>query len=116
SKVDPARAKTEGEAAYADGLMTTSPGDDALLQKSLTGSDNNGLSIMSDWNEFRMSATMESVLKGYSDPRMPVYFCPSSKDGTFQGVRNGLTANQLGNAANSADANSHVGPRWASVN
>jgi len=116
SKVDPARAKTEGEAAYADGLMTTSPGDDALLQKSLTGSDNNGLSIMSDWNEFRMSATMESVLKGYSDPRMPVYFCPSSKAGTFQGVRNGLTANQLGNAANSADANSHVRPRWDSVN
>ena len=23
---------------------------------------------MSDWNEFRMSAAMESVLKGYADP------------------------------------------------
>ena len=30
SKVDPARAKTEAEAAYASGVMTDSPGDDAL--------------------------------------------------------------------------------------
>jgi hypothetical protein len=116
SKVDPTRAKAEGEAAYADGVMMSSPGDDAYIAKSLTGSDYNGLSIMSDWNEFRMSATMESVLKGYNDPRMPVYFCPSAKDGSYQGLRNGLTANQLGEAINAADANSHVGPRWASVN
>jgi len=115
SKVDPARAKTEGEAAYAAGVMTESPGDDAYLQKSDKGSDWNGLSIMSDWNEFRMSATMESVLKGYSDPRMPVYFCPTEKNGDYQGLRNGLTSDQLTIAVNKSDVNSHVGPRWAST-
>ena len=69
---------------------------------------------MSDWNEFRMSATMESVLKGYSDPRMPVYFLPAVKTGTFEGERNGLTSTQLENPTNLHDANSHAGPRWAS--
>ena len=114
SKVDPARAKTEAEAAVAAGTLTDSPGDDALVKRSLTGDDNNGLSIMSDWNEFRMSATMESVLKGYSDPRMPVYFLPAQKTGTYEGERNGLTSTQLTQAVNLHDANSHAGPRWAS--
>src|SRR5688572_9683783 len=60
SNVDPARAKTEGEKAAASGTLTTSPGDDALIPRTLKGGDGNGLSIM-DWNEFRMSAAMESV-------------------------------------------------------
>ena len=114
SKVDPARAKTEAEAAVADGVLTTSPDEDALVKRSETGQDYNGLSIMSDWNEFRMSASMESVLKGYSDPRMPVYFLPAQKTGTYEGERNGLTSTQLTQAVNLHDANSHVGPRWAS--
>jgi hypothetical protein len=114
SNVDPARAKTEAEAAVADGVMTTSPDDDALIQRSTKGDDGNGLSIMSDWNEFRMSASMESVLKGYNDPRLPVYFLPAVNTGKYQGLRNGLSVDQLGKDANKADNNSHVGPRWAS--
>src|SRR5882757_6280380 len=77
SKVDPARAKTEAEAAVAAGVMTASPGDDALIKRTTAGDDGNGLSIMSDWNEFRMSASMASVLKGYQDPRLPAYFLPT---------------------------------------
>jgi hypothetical protein len=126
SKVDPARAKTEAEAAVADGTLTTSPGDDAYVKRSVTGDDNNGLSIMSDWNEFRMSATMESVLKGYTDPRMPVYFLPTqasvaankadpSKPLLYDGLRNGLTATQQTQDVNKHEVNSHVGPRWSSL-
>ena len=112
SKVDPVRAKTEGETAVTSGVLTDSPGDDAYLSRSETGGDNNGLSIMSDWNEFRMSAAMESVLKGYQDPRMAEYFLPAVKTGTYEGLRNGLTATQQTEDINKADANSHVGPRW----
>ncbi len=112
SKVEPGRAKTEGETAVTSGVLTDSPGDDAYLKKSETGGDNNGLSIMSDWNEFRMSAAMESVLKGYQDPRMPEYFLPAVKTGTYEGLRNGLTSTQQTENVNKADANSHVGPRW----
>lgn len=121
SKVDPARAKTEAEAAYAGGVLTASPADDALIKRSTKGSDGNGLSIMSDWNEFRMSASMESVLKGYADPRISQYFLPAGATdvnpngtGTYEGLRNGLTATQLTQDANKATANSHVGKRWSS--
>ena len=115
SKVDPARAKTEAEAAVAGGVLTTSPDDDALVTRSTKGNDFNGLSIMSDWNEFRMSAAMESVLKGYNDPRTPTYFLPAVKTNTYEGVRNGLTSTQLTDPLNTADNNSHVGQRWTST-
>ncbi len=122
SKVDPARAKMEAEAAVASGAFTDSPGDDALIQKSLKGDDNNGLSRMSDWNEFRMSASMESVLKGYQDPRLSVYFLPDGAtkgnpagNGKYDGLRNGLTATQLTESPNSATANAKVGKRWSSA-
>lgn len=111
SKVDPARAKTEAEAAYADGVLTTSPDDDAYAQKSVR--DANRLSSMSNYNEFRMSASMESVLKGYADPRMAEYFLPAVNTGTYEGLRNGLSIDQLGLDINKVNANSHVGHRWA---
>jgi Susd and RagB outer membrane lipoprotein len=121
SKVDPARAKTEAEAAVAAGVMANSPAEDAYIQKSLKGADNNGLSIMSDWNEFRMSASMESVLKGYKDPRMGVYWLPAGASasnpkgtGSYEGLRNGLTSTQLTQPENLPTANSKVGKRWSS--
>lgn len=133
SNVDPTRAKTEGEKAAADGVMTTSPDDDALLKKSVVNGDVNGLSVM-DWNEFRMSSSMESVLKGYVDPRMPVYFNPTQNsidanleanggkynpdDLThpldFNGLRNGLTAADMAVPKNNYNENSRHGVRWNS--
>lgn len=120
SKVDPTRAKTEAETALAAGVMTASPGDDALIKRTTAGDDGNGLSIMSDWNEFRMSASMSSVLNGYEDPRLPVYFLPTFdiSNGTnhYQGLRNGQDKDTLGLPINSAEMNSHVGQRWSSAN
>ncbi|MGH2648104.1 MAG: SusD/RagB family nutrient-binding outer membrane lipoprotein [Ginsengibacter sp.] len=127
SKVDPATAKTEAEAAVADGVMTTSApitdptaqtsGDDAFVQRSAKGGpDGNGLQSMSDWGEFRMSASMASVLNGYQDPRLPQYFLPSLNTGLYSGVRNGLSVDQLGLAPNQSANNSHVGKRWSSTN
>lgn len=124
SKVDPTRAQSEAEAAVAAGVMTTSPADDGFIQRSSVGGDNNGLSIMSDWNEFRMSATMASVLKGYQDPRIVQYFLPTANSGNpipgifanYSGLRNGLSVDQLGEDKNLAAANSHQGARWASTN
>ena len=127
SKVDPARAKTEAEAAVAAGVMETTAaitdptamtsGDDALVTRSAVNNDGNGLQSMSDWNEFRMSATMASVLNGYNDPRLPVYFLPTLNSGTqYKGIRNGLSVDQQTQAANLAVNNSHVGARWSSSN
>lgn len=113
SNIDPARAKTEAEAAYAGGVFTTSPDDDTYAPRNTF--DINRLSQMSDWNEFRMSATMASILKGYDDPRISVYFIPAKNTGTYEGLRNGLSESQLGDPKNRPDANSHVGPRWSSL-
>jgi hypothetical protein len=114
SKVDKDRAQGIAEQAVKDGVFEVSPDDDALVQRSTKGGDGNGLSIMADWNEFRMSASMESVLKGYEDPRISEYFLPALKTGTYEGLRNGLTATQLGDDANKPDALSHAGLRWSS--
>ncbi|MGC1242012.1 MAG: SusD/RagB family nutrient-binding outer membrane lipoprotein [Chryseosolibacter sp.] len=134
SKVDPNRAKSEGEAAVASGVMTTSPDDDALILKSNVNGDINGLSVM-DWNEFRMSSAMESVLKGYDDPRMEVYFNPTLNSITaneeanggkynpddlahpleYNGMPNGLSSGQMALDLNKADANSRHGARWNSA-
>lgn len=124
SAANPQRAQTEAEAAVAGGVFEVSPDDDALVQRSVSGDDGNGLAIM-QWNEFRMSAAMESVLKGYEDPRMEEYYMPTkaSSDARatdpdapleYHGIRNGLTSAQLTNisGANLPDNNSQQGPRW----
>ncbi len=110
SNVDPAKAKTEAEAAIAGGVME-STADDALMYKTENGTDVNGLAGISVWNEFRMSAAMESTLKGYKDPRIGVYFQPTGS-GEFEGLRNGLTPTQLGDVKNLPGANSNIGTRW----
>ena len=109
SAVTPAVAKTQAEAAVAGGVMEA-VADDAYMVKS-EPNDFNGLSRISIWNEFRMSAAMESALKGYDDPRGKIYYQPTA-GGTLEGLRNGLTPGQLGDAANSNNATSNVGTRW----
>lgn len=123
SNVEPGFAQTEAEKAVAGGVMEESPTDDALVQRSLSGGDGNGLAIM-QWNEFRMSASMESVLKGYEDPRMTEYYLPYKKfygkepdqyNLAYDGIRNGLTSAQMAvkSGINKADSNSQQGPRWS---
>ncbi|MCP9237105.1 SusD/RagB family nutrient-binding outer membrane lipoprotein [Lewinella sp. JB7] len=111
SDVDPIRAQTEAEAAVASGVLED-PADDAYMSKTEAGTDVNGLAGISVWNEFRMSASMESALKGYEDPRIGVFFQPVDDSGEYNGLRNGLTPAQLGDPQNLAQANSNVGSRW----
>jgi len=114
SKVDPARAKTQAEKAVADGVMETND-DNAIFQTS--GNENTGgwnaLCIMLPWNEFRMSASMESVLKGYNDPRLSAYFQPAVNDGEYRGMRNGLSVVQISEPQRHYDNISTMSPRWA---
>ncbi len=111
SKVDPTRARTEAEAAVASGVMEEN-GQNALLLKSLDGNDTNGLAQVAEWNEFAMSSTIASYLKGYEDPRLGIYFQPSLNGEQFNSLRNGATATDLGVARNQAASNSNVGTYW----
>jgi hypothetical protein len=116
--------------------MTISPDDDALIQKSVVNGDVNGLSVM-DWNEFRMSSAMSSVLNGYADPRMGVYFNPTkvsldANEGApgnggkynpndlahplvYRGLQNGHSSGEMAHALNGADVLSRHGERWNSA-
>ena len=117
SKVNPARAKTEAEAAVAAGVFMNE-NDDALIQRSNETYDiSHHLSVMSEWREYSMSASMESYLKGYNDPRMMVWFAPTVNSvvaGTpeYRGVRNGLMPGDFNETKNKLDNNSIAGARW----
>jgi len=107
----PDEAKKQAEAAVAAGVMTD-VGASAWILKTLDGSDGNGLSRIASFNEFSMSATMASYLKGYNDPRLSVYFQPALTGGTFRGIRNGNTAVDQNKPQNTADQNSNIGSHW----
>ena len=111
SRVAPERAKAEAEAAVAAGVMTETS-HTAWLKRSLKGSDGYGLSNISSFNEFSMSSTMASYLKGYNDPRLKVYFQPSVGSGQYRGVRNGSTAVSINDPLNRPAQTSNIGTRW----
>ncbi|MCW8313401.1 SusD/RagB family nutrient-binding outer membrane lipoprotein [Sphingobacterium sp. InxBP1] len=115
SKIDPDKAKAEAEAAVASGVMINNEQNAAVL-KSLSGNDTNGLAQVAVWNEFSMSSTIASYLKGYEDPRLPIYFQPSLDGKVFNSVRNGATSTDLGNVRNQSRANSNVGTYWVKYN
>lgn len=93
---DPALAKTQAEKAIQDGVIESN--DQNALAMSSTDWKNNYTTI-TQWGEFRMSADMESILKGYKDPRVKNYFSPAQEpDPTddppgipfpYEGMRNG---------------------------
>ncbi len=106
SGVDAAMAKAEAESAVAGGLMNTNA-DDAFLK--VTANSLNPMAQTSAWNEFRMSAAMESVLKGYKDPRISKFFAPvAGTVDTYKGLRNGYSTVELGEKENTPSANSNV--------
>ena len=103
--VDPVRAQAEAEKAVAAGVIT----DNSLNAFVETDDVNrNPLETITDWGEFRMSATMESILEGYEDPRLPEYFAPavdgdSDGDGSpYEGLLNGQERASLEISQNSS--------------
>lgn len=111
SKVDPARAKQEAEAAILAGVMTTNA-QTATIERSLNGDDSNGLAFNAAGNEFSMSSTMASYLKGYQDPRLAIYFQPTVATSQFKGLRNGSSATAINLPGNRPAQTSNMGTRW----
>ncbi len=98
--VDAATAKTQCEKAITEGVMTSNA-DNGWLTTSTTFP--NPYNTISSWGEYRMSADMESICKGYGDPRITARFSPAkSPDNTddpagldfpYEGLRNGQSKN-----------------------
>lgn len=88
---DPALAKQEAEKAIAAGVMTDNT-QTANLSTSATS-----LNYLTRWtyiNPFTMSATSESILVGFGDPRLTVFWNQGGGrlggNKGYHGVRNGL--------------------------
>ena len=96
SKVDPVRAKTEGEKAMSDpgGLIMTNAEN---MMLSLQGNVFGPAVICYAWDDTRMSAAMESILIGYEDNRIHSYYRPvedpslvaDHPDWPYKGIRVG---------------------------
>ena len=91
-KVDAAKAQTEGEAALANAAGLLSSADDNFSID--IGSTIHPLNTISGaWGDIRMGAPMESILKGYNDPRLPKYFKPAEDSAVlhqYKGIRQGI--------------------------
>jgi hypothetical protein len=76
-KIDPTTAQAQAVKALgaAGGLMTT-PTDDAGISNS--GYHNPIGYIATSWTDISMGASLESILSGYSDPRLPVYYAQTT--------------------------------------
>ena len=93
---DAGLARTNAEKAVADGVIDMNS-DNAFVKTS--NNWRNGYTTITQWGEYRMSADMESILKGYQDPRVAEYFSPAvepdpSDDPAgisfpYEGMRNG---------------------------
>ena len=94
--VNPALAKTQADKAISDagGLITT---NDENFDLFLYGGIYKEARICFSWSDTRMSASMESILGGYEDPRVTAYFEPVKDlslvahhpDFPYLGIRNG---------------------------
>lgn len=89
SKVDPAKAKSEGEKALSQSLGVMVANDDGFF---VNGTLDHPLSVIDNsWGDIRMNASMESILSGYGDSRIGSYFDQSADyPGEYKGIRNGL--------------------------
>jgi hypothetical protein len=90
-KADPAKAKTEGEAALANsaGLLNSNADNFNVALGS-----NHPLNVMNnEWGDVRLGAPVESIMGGYADPRLPKYAEPAIDPvvaGQFKGIREGI--------------------------
>lgn len=85
--VEPELAKAEAEKAVAAGVMTQNTENANVLT---TANSLNFYAAITYIDEFRMSATMQSVLEGYQDPRITEYFDEAEDGGGYKGIRNGM--------------------------
>lgn len=112
SKVRPDLAKTEAEKAVNDSFGVIENNNDNFVVSTQTMK--NPLNILAyAYNDIRMSADMESIMKGLKDPRMKVFFSPATdKDqkinGNYIGIRQGINVVDKG----AREGYSNLGEAW----
>ncbi len=93
SLVDPVRSKTEGEKAV-------NAANGGVLEDGITGSysivptsTNPYFTMTNAWSDTRVAAPIETYLKGFQDPRLPLYALPATDPaagGQIKGIQPGI--------------------------
>jgi hypothetical protein len=86
SNVNPAKAKIEGEAAIASGVIESNA--DNIFYKA----DHPVKTYTGPWFDIKAGASLVSIMNGYNDPRRAQYL-HTTKTGTYQGIRLGTLVN-----------------------
>ncbi|MDW3652572.1 MAG: SusD/RagB family nutrient-binding outer membrane lipoprotein [Bacteroidia bacterium] len=113
---NPSKAQSEAEKAFSGGVMEVNA-DNAFM--ITTANSLNPYTTITNWGEFRMSALMESILKGYEDPRAGIMFSPAAsgdQDGDgflYEGLRNGQA--KVNKVPELNGNNSDIGQSWLPV-
>lgn len=92
SYVEPAKAQQLAEDAITSGYgFIEANADNAEIKGNTIFIVNNPIKwIQDDYEDIRMGASIESILKGYNDPRLTTLFVPSKRDGVYRGIRTGI--------------------------
>ncbi len=98
SDIQPAKAKTQAEAAVAAGVMQNNQQSAYFAVSSIT--PNNLNIVVGGWG-YKMTASMESLLLGYSDPRLQKWFSPGNT-GTYIGRPSGTLSSFFDEEKNKA--------------
>lgn len=98
SNIDPAKAKTEGEAALANtgGLLSIND-DNAFVNIGTNTHPVN--SISKSWGDINTGAPLACYLNGYNDPRVAKYILKATDAvvaGQYIGIRNGINIDAIG--------------------
>lgn len=87
---NPTLAQTEGEKSLAHSIgFLEEANDRAAITNDKVTLMNPLYEQAYNWNEERMSASMDSYMNGYKDPRLSKYFTTAS-DGKYHGMRLGI--------------------------
>lgn len=76
-KVEPAKAKRWAEDAVRDGVIETA-GQELKLDPKITGGSHPLVMISNTWNDTRLNASFETILKAYKHPALEVLFTKNS--------------------------------------
>lgn len=114
SSIDPTKARTEFRKGLNNDYGVLETKDEIVAVSTKSGYTNPLGELNLVWKETFMGAAMESILTGYDDPRLEVYFKPCTDEahkGEYRGIRQGTCFSHnyyAGMSKLSVDQNTHA--------
>ncbi len=121
SDIMPSKAQDEAELAVSRGVMISNA-DNAIMKTTANSINQQARNL--PWNILRMPSTMESLLKGYNDPRMDEFWDPTKNSADsvaagmpeavlrYKGLRNGYLQSDLAQESLNIHNLSNQNVRW----